>query len=356
MDQLDSVLDDALAGFDDDDDPQSSSTQHPTSSIVELRSPETAAKVAAGSTTVTAIDSIDGSAKHVPAAAAGDAISNKPTATPAAAAIKQAGGLQFDPLKRKKKSKGSGFGASSSSSSSRPALTPEVQKLQEDLAQLVSDWSQALHPEAEVEPPPAAGSQHQRRQSTVLQALAEQTQKTVEQQSRLKQPPAGGSAATMDATGSGSMAGEQQQVNMIVDTVMQHLLSKDVLYQPMKEIMEKYPPWLAKQEAAGSNSSLSPTDLERYKQQYAAICALCQAYETEPGSTGKIMDLLQQMQAYGEPPADIVEEMSTAIAADLPGLGLGGTGEAADSDFENFDVGDLNLDSLPAELKNCPVQ
>jgi hypothetical protein len=62
------------------------------------------------------------------------------------------------------------------------------------------------------------------------------------------------------------------------------------------------------------------------------------------------------MQACGEPPADIVEEMSSAIAADLPGLGLGGAGEAADVDFDNFDVGDLNFDNLPAELKNCPVQ
>jgi hypothetical protein len=59
--------------------------------------------------------------------------------------------------------------------------------------------------------------------------------------------------------------------------------------------MDKYPPWLEKQEAAGSNSSLSAADLERYKQQYAAICALCQAYETDPGNTGKIMDLLQQV-------------------------------------------------------------
>jgi hypothetical protein len=85
----------------------------------------------------------------------------------------------------------------------------------------------------EVEPPPAACSQQQQRPSTVLQALAEQTQKTVQQQSRLR-PPSSGSAAAMDASGSGGAPGEQQHVNMIVDTVMQHLLSKDVLYQPMK--------------------------------------------------------------------------------------------------------------------------
>jgi len=104
-------------------------------------SPDTHSNIEAGSTSVAAAGT-DGIAKHVPAAASGKTSSSKSTASPAPAAAKQTGNLQFDPLKRKKKSKGSGAGVSSSSSSSRPAITPEVQKLQEDLAQLVSDWSQ----------------------------------------------------------------------------------------------------------------------------------------------------------------------------------------------------------------------
>jgi hypothetical protein len=48
--------------------------------------------------------------------------------------------MQFDPLKR---NKGAGAGSSKgSSSSSRPALTPEVNKLQQDLAALMNEWSQ----------------------------------------------------------------------------------------------------------------------------------------------------------------------------------------------------------------------
>lgn len=67
------------------------------------------------------------------------------------------------------------------------------------------------------------------------------------------------------------------------------------------------------------------------------------------------------MQACGEPPPEIVEEMSSAIAADLPGLAGGGGGDggaagADDPDFANLDLGSLGLDSLPADLKNCPVQ
>lgn len=62
-----------------------------------------------------------------------------------------------------------------------------------------------------------------------------------------------------------------------------------------------------------------------------------------------------QMQACGEPPADIVEEMSSAIAADLPA----GAAAAAGDDplgFEGLDLPDVDLAQLPQELKNCPVQ
>jgi hypothetical protein len=64
-----------------------------------------------------------------------------------------------------------------------------------------------------------------------------------------------------------------------------------------------------------------------------------------------------QMQACGEPPADIVQEMSSAIAADLPlGAVAEGGNPAADMNFDGLDFGDVDLEALPQELKNCPVQ
>jgi hypothetical protein len=69
------------------------------------------------------------------------------------------------------------------------------------------------------------------------------------------------------------------------------------------------------------------------------------------------------MQACGEPPEDIVQEMSSAIAADMPSLaGGGGSGEAGAGgggfllgmDFGGLNAADLGAD-LP-DLKNCPVQ
>lgn len=63
----------------------------------------------------------------------------------------------------------------------------------------------------------------------------------------------------------------------------------------VQEIADKYPPWLERQAAAGSSSTLSPADLDRYRRQYDCITRLCAAYETEPGNTAKIMGLLQEV-------------------------------------------------------------
>jgi hypothetical protein len=89
-----------------------------------------------------------------------------------------------------------------------------------------------MHPEADADELAAAAAANQQRSGTsVLAALAEQTQRTVEQQSRMRPPPAGPAAAAAAAAAGG---GGGEQMNTIVDVVMQHLLSKDVLYQPMK--------------------------------------------------------------------------------------------------------------------------
>eukprot|EP00879_Flechtneria_rotunda_P001187 GHRR01001334.1.p1 GENE.GHRR01001334.1~~GHRR01001334.1.p1 ORF type:complete len:365 (+),score=176.34 GHRR01001334.1:151-1245(+) len=364
MSHLDHLLDDALLGFDEDDkqtpfrpsQPQASQPAEAASSRAATdgtaarasshgASPQQAAYQSSAQQQQQSATAV-GSSSSSPPQQAGTGISNQ-------AAQMYSGKMQFDPLKRKQKGKA---GDSGGSSSSRPALTPQVHKLQEDLAKLVAEWSQALHPEADADllgsEAPAA---QQRGKSSVLQALAQQTQRTVEQQARMRPPPAH-SAPDVAGGAAGAAGAGGDQMNMIVDVVMQHLLSKEVLYQPMKEIMEKYPPWLNQQAAGRHSSQVSAEDLDRYRQQYACITRVCEAFETEPDNTAKIMALLQEMQACGEPPADIVKEVSSAIAADLPvdaansaDIGLG------DLNFDNLNLGDLTAD-LPQDLKNCPVQ
>ncbi|KAG9148845.1 hypothetical protein Leryth_023184 [Lithospermum erythrorhizon] len=109
------------------------------------------------------------------------------------------------------------------------------------------------------------------------------------------------------------MAGGQD-MESIVETMMQQLLSKDILHEPMKEIAERYPKWLEDNKA-----KLSSEDYKRYSHQYELIKELIRVYETAPGDFTKVVELMQKMQDCGQPPSDIVQELAPDF--DLASLG-----------------------------------
>ena len=88
----------------------------------------------------------------------------------------------------------------------------------------------AMHPEApggDDAPPPRAPGPG----SALMRALEEQTQRAVADAGG---PLGGGASGAGDAGEEGEGGGGGEHVSAIVDVVMQHLLSKDVLYAPMK--------------------------------------------------------------------------------------------------------------------------
>ena len=117
----------------------------------------------------------------------------------------------------------------------------------------------------------------------------------------------------------------------MMDNMLQHLLSKEVLYEPMKEIAEKYPPWLKR------NSKKIPDDeLVRYEAQLVKVRAIIAAYEDDNTDFKHIVTLLQEMQSFGLPPDEIMKEMANKKGIPLgpDGLpmgwpGLAGAGAAA---------------------------
>lgn len=96
-----------------------------------------------------------------------------------------------------------------------------------------------------------------------------------------------------------------QDMESIVETMMQQLLSKDVLHEPMKEIGERYPTWLE-----DNRTKLSSEEYQRFSHQYELIKDLNEVYETDPGNFNKIVELMQKMQECGQPPNDIVQELA----------------------------------------------
>ncbi|THG12011.1 peroxisome biogenesis protein 19-2-like isoform X2 [Camellia sinensis] len=105
-----------------------------------------------------------------------------------------------------------------------------------------------------------------------------------------------------------------QDMESIVETMMQQLLSKEILHEPMKEIGERYPKWLEEHK-----SNLGKDDYDRYSHQYKLIKDLLVVYETEPSNFNKIVELMQKMQECGQPPNDIVQELAPDF--DLSNLG-----------------------------------
>ena len=76
----------------------------------------------------------------------------------------------------------------------------------------------------------------------------------------------------------------------LVDTIMHQLLSKDVLYQPMKDIGARYPAWLE-----AHRHELEPAEVRRYQEQLEYIEKICLLYETRPDDYAGLMELLQEV-------------------------------------------------------------
>src|SRR5262245_26439821 len=71
----------------------------------------------------------------------------------------------------------------------------------------------------------------------------------------------------------------------MVEGMMKQLISKDVLYEPMKEMYEKYPKWLAT-----NKSKLSPNEYQNYVKQFGYIEQIMYIYDKQGDSGfGEVM-------------------------------------------------------------------
>ncbi|KAK6118961.1 hypothetical protein DH2020_047299 [Rehmannia glutinosa] len=151
-----------------------------------------------------------------------------------------------------------------------------------------------------------------------LDKLREQTRETVkglESVSGPRPPDNSGSDAMMDEwVKQFEELTASQDMESIVETMMQQLLSKEILHEPMKEIGDRYPVWLEE-----NKTKLGDGEYARYSHQYELIRELNQVYETEPENFKKIVELMQKMQECGQPPNDIVQEIAPDF--DLSSLG-----------------------------------
>lgn len=125
--------------------------------------------------------------------------------------------------------------------------------------------------------------------------------------------------------------GNDEGLNKMLMGMMEQLTNKDILYQPMKELHDKFPAWMAK-----SRASTGPDDRKRYEEQQRLVGEIVTRFERKGYSDSKaqdrefIVERMQQvsdsifdlhdiaanrggqMQAAGSPPADLVGDMNAA--------------------------------------------
>ncbi|NXI62867.1 PEX19 factor, partial [Anseranas semipalmata] len=112
----------------------------------------------------------------------------------------------------------------------------------------------------------------------------------------------------------------------VMQSILQHLLSKEVLYPSLKEITEKYPEWLQQHRAA-----LPEAQYERYRAQHGVMGRICRQLEAEGPEDGAgarrerfeaVLELMQQLQELGHPPKELAGDAPPGLNLDLEGLSL----------------------------------
>lgn len=71
---------------------------------------------------------------------------------------------------------------------------------------------------------------------------------------------------------------------------MKQLISKDVLYEPMKEMYEKYPGWLA-----ANKGKLPAEEYQNYVKQYGYIEQIMYIYDSKgDAGSGEVVKLMRE--------------------------------------------------------------
>ncbi|XP_044260753.1 peroxisomal biogenesis factor 19 [Tribolium madens] len=115
--------------------------------------------------------------------------------------------------------------------------------------------------------------------------------------------------------------GDQNAFMPFMQGMMQSLLSKDVLYPSLKDILDKFPDWLDK-----NKDKLSQEDAERYEKQQKLMEEICTELEKEKESDSseqkkdrfdKVLSLMQKLQDYGQPPTDLVGDVGPPLPLEM---------------------------------------
>lgn len=122
--------------------------------------------------------------------------------------------------------------------------------------------------------------------------------------------------ASMENGNFGGGEGGDEDFSKILMGMMEQLTNRDILYEPMKELDDKFPKWMDE-----NKEKVAKDDLTRYEEQQSLVREIVARFEKKGYSDGNaqdreyIVERMQKMQAAGSPPPDLVGDMNAAQEA-----------------------------------------
>lgn len=110
--------------------------------------------------------------------------------------------------------------------------------------------------------------------------------------------------ADLEKVGGAGGAGEEadpELVNSMVEQMMGSFMSKEVLYEPIKDMRAKYPAFLAK-----SRGKLPASEIERFERQYEEFGRILTLLDTDGHDKAEVVRMMNDMEGLGQPPDEIV--------------------------------------------------
>ncbi|KUL90636.1 hypothetical protein ZTR_00149 [Talaromyces verruculosus] len=140
--------------------------------------------------------------------------------------------------------------------------------------------------------------------------------------------------------------GGNLDLEQVFSDVIKEMSNKEMLYEPMKEYDAKYGPWLEE-----NKPTLSAEDYANYEKQAGVIKKIVETFESKDYSDDKpeclasIWELMQQMEACGPPPSDLIKgSMGDGV---LPSLVPFIDDTPASGNLEDIDPGQIPPECNP---------
>ncbi|RKP12862.1 Pex19 protein, partial [Piptocephalis cylindrospora] len=112
-------------------------------------------------------------------------------------------------------------------------------------------------------------------------------------------------------------------MDKMMEEMMSQFMTREVLYEPMRELANKYPDWLR-----DKKGTLSKEEYDQYKKQLGHIQAMVTHFESssssEPDGSDQqdpvISELMEKMQECGQPPAELLQDLAPGMDMDEEGM------------------------------------